>query len=172
MNRVPSEFDEYYRATHKMDVPTGHSVMLSMVQMDLATNKLLLQCYKTFVALHFTNVKTSISSRICNSSPLATAVVVANRVVVSFYKRLFDIATFRLLYTFHKVNDPPPPSLSLSLSSLSLSLSLSLSIVSLTALGRFWHGRLNLRLTGSPIPSSKKTLIYPFQIPFHLPRKC
>ena len=112
---------------HDLIGPSGHSVMVSMVQMDIDTD--VPGSCQSWVRI-YTVVKNFSPPlwEICNYSPLAPAVVATNHLSVAVRQRHWQYARFRLLYTFHNVRKPHPISSALRfLPSLSLSLSLSLS---------------------------------------------
>ena len=79
--------DMDYNAVYILYRPIGHSVMISMVQMDIEMNEYSHGCSLAWLAIYIKNVENSFYSlwdKICNSNSLHPAVLTAN-VAMTFY---------------------------------------------------------------------------------------
>ena len=99
--------DMDYNAVYILHRSTGHSVMISMVQMDIKMNEYSPVCSLAWLAIYVKNVENSLYSlwgKICNSNLLHPVVLTA-KVAMMFYggDTIRYHPMFRLLFTFHKV---------------------------------------------------------------------
>ena len=97
--------------THVVVGPNGHSLMLSIVHMDIPTDFRTgtFTCGAAWLGIYKKNLTTSSFSlqwKICNSNRMDPVVVMLNQFAVRFSLDPYTSAKFRLLFTFHKVLSP------------------------------------------------------------------